>query len=181
MRKFNTTGICYPQLHYMVLNEYEADHKTGMDVAEMTQLILDYTFGYPYLVSKLCQLIDSKKLVCNNEGFLEAVKRLLVEENTLFSELFDLMDSYPAMKKIVESLVNGQHISYNCYADGLNIASTFNIISNDNGQAIISNKIFETRFKNYFEFEKSFNFNKSKVSGVRTLKFGDKEIVEAVV
>ncbi len=27
----------------------------------------------------------------------------------------------------------------------------------------------------------SFNFNKNKVSGVKTLKFGDKEIVEAVV
>ena len=27
----------------------------------------------------------------------------------------------------------------------------------------------------------SFNFNKNKVSGVKTLKFGEKEIVEAVV
>ena len=27
----------------------------------------------------------------------------------------------------------------------------------------------------------SFNFNKTKVSGIKTLKFGDKEIAEAVV
>ena len=42
-----------------------------------------------------------------------------------------------------------------------------------------------TEYLDYYHVNKgymlSFNFNKNKVSGVKTLKFGNKEIVEAVV
>ena len=42
-----------------------------------------------------------------------------------------------------------------------------------------------TEYLDYYHINKgymlSFNFNKSKVSGMKTLTFGDKEIVEAVV
>ena len=42
-----------------------------------------------------------------------------------------------------------------------------------------------TEYFDYYHVKKgymlSFNFNKNKVSGVKTIKFGDKEIVEAVV
>ena len=55
-----------------MLAEYEADHKTGMDIPQMAQLITDYTSGYPFFVSRLCQLIDTHKLEWNREGFLKA-------------------------------------------------------------------------------------------------------------
>ena len=43
-----------------MLAEYEQDWHTGMDAAEMAGLLDDYTSGYPYLVSRLCKLIDEK-------------------------------------------------------------------------------------------------------------------------
>lgn len=38
-----------------MLDEYDADHHTGMDTAEIAKAIHEYTNGYPYLVSRICQ------------------------------------------------------------------------------------------------------------------------------
>ena len=43
-----------------MLDEYEADHLTGMDAAALAEQIREYTSGYPYLVSRICQLIDEQ-------------------------------------------------------------------------------------------------------------------------
>lgn len=42
-----------------MLDEYEADHHTGMDTAEIATSVREYTNGYPYLVSRICQIIDT--------------------------------------------------------------------------------------------------------------------------
>ena len=38
-----------------MLNEYEQDYQTGMDVVEIAEMIYSYASGYPYLVSCLCK------------------------------------------------------------------------------------------------------------------------------
>ena len=43
-----------------MLDEYEADHHTGMDTEVIAAQIRDYTSGYPFLVSRICQLIDEQ-------------------------------------------------------------------------------------------------------------------------
>ena len=74
-----------------MLNEYESDNNTGMNVQNITELLYEYTSGYPFLVSRLCKLIDediagsagfeSMADAWTKEGFLEAVKILLAEKN----------------------------------------------------------------------------------------------------
>lgn len=59
----------------------------------MSGLIFDYTFGYPFLVSRLCQLLARnyetesaeavRKKVWTNEGF-NTVVRLILAEKTRF-------------------------------------------------------------------------------------------------
>ena len=39
-----------------MLNDYENDHHVGMNINEISQLIYDYTSGYPVLVSSICKL-----------------------------------------------------------------------------------------------------------------------------
>lgn len=36
-----------------MLTDYENDHHTGMDITRISQLIYDYTSGYPVLVSSI--------------------------------------------------------------------------------------------------------------------------------
>lgn len=43
-----------------MLEEYEADNRTGMDASAMAEEIYQYTSGYPYLVSALCKIMDEK-------------------------------------------------------------------------------------------------------------------------
>jgi hypothetical protein len=43
-----------------MLTEYEGNRMTGMNVAEMSELIFEYTYGYPFLVSYICKLLNEK-------------------------------------------------------------------------------------------------------------------------
>ena len=66
-----------------MLTEYENDHHTGMDIQKLSQLIYDYTSGYPVLVSMICKYMD-EKFGWQTEGISDAVKLILTEHNLLF-------------------------------------------------------------------------------------------------
>ncbi len=139
-----------PQIAQM-LSDYEADHNTGMNIDEIASLIYDYTSGYPFLVSKLCKLIDEKKLGWDKDGVLEAVKILLVDDNTFFDDLIKKLDDYPQMNTMLkEILYYGNSIPFNIDNKIINISRMFNYIDNNNGRVKISNRIIETRLYNKF-------------------------------
>lgn len=43
-----------------MLDVYEGDHHTGMDVQAISEEIYQYTSGYPVLVSSICKCIDEE-------------------------------------------------------------------------------------------------------------------------
>lgn len=144
-----------------MLHDYEADHHTDMDVDEISGLIYDYTSGYPFLVSRLCKLIDEdvagsegfpdKSTAWTKNGFLEAVKLLLSEKNTLFESLMGkILDSEELRQVIYTILFSGERIVYNPDAPWLDLAMMYGFIRNFDGAVAISNRIFEMRFYNYF-------------------------------
>nr|MCR5763562.1 AAA-like domain-containing protein [Treponema sp.] len=98
-----------------MLEDYEADHHMGIDTAKIAKLLSDYTSGYPFLVSRLCQIIDEKlNQNWSEEGFLEAIKIILSEKNTLFDDMIKKFDSFPEMKEMLrEILYCGEKIAYN--------------------------------------------------------------------
>ena len=105
-----------------MLEEYEQDNETGMDTADMAKQLMAYTNGYPYLVSRLCQLLDTsvteklvnKSVVWSRTGLDEAVKLLLLEDNTLFQSLTGKLVNYPELKRAIKSiLMEGEKIAYN--------------------------------------------------------------------
>ncbi len=137
-----------------MLAEYEADHKTGMDIPQMAQLITDYTSGYPFFVSRLCQLIDTHKLEWNREGFLKAENMLLTESNTFFDDLIKKLDDYPTMTKMLKDILyHGTSYTFNTDDRVMSISKMFNYIDSDNGKVKIFNRIIETRLYNFFIVE----------------------------
>lgn len=144
-----------------MLREYEVDYHTGMNVKEMAQLISDYTSGYPFLVSRLCKLMDEevvgaqrfpdKKSAWTKEGFLEAEKILLNEKNTLFESLIGKLFDFPSLdQKLYSILFSGNRIMYNPDDLSIDMALMYGFVKNDNGTLIIANRIFETRLYNYY-------------------------------
>ncbi len=141
-----------------MLEEYEADHHTGMNIPEIAGLIRDYTNGYPFLVSRICQLIDvevsrtmSLTDAWTRTGIDEAVKLILVESNTLFQSLTGKLTNNPELKESLRSiLMEGEKISYNGFQDNLALLDMYGFIRNDNGSVRIDNRIFETVLYNLF-------------------------------
>ena len=73
-----------------MLKDYAEDRHINMNVSEIAGLIYDYTSGYPFLVSRLCKLMDetvsqtdclgSADAAWTNQGFFEAERILLSEK-----------------------------------------------------------------------------------------------------
>lgn len=144
-----------------MLYEYEKDYQTGMDVELLSDMIREYTSGYPFLVSRICQLLDeeisgkkdygNKKNAWTKKGFLEAVRIVLSEKNMLFESLREKLESYPELNKMLYSLLfTGKAIVYNYYETSINIATMFGFVKNENGILVVSNRIFETWLYNLY-------------------------------
>lgn len=144
-----------------MLKEYEADHHTGMDTEEMAGLLYDYTSGYPYLVSRLCKLMDEKiempdadgekENAWTKQGFLQAVRMLLSESNTLFESLITKLADYPELDKMLgELLFLGKTIMYSSTNQAIQLAAMFGFIKNEDGKVVPSNRIFDTLLYNHY-------------------------------
>ncbi len=144
-----------------MLEEYETDHDTGMDIQEIAEEIYQYTAGYPVLVSSICKCID-EDLTEENEsaytssawtgaGIEEAVRRILIVRMPLFESMIRHMDSYPEMKRMFqEILFQGKAFSFNLDTKEISLASMFGYAVSKDGKVQVANRIFETRLYNYF-------------------------------
>ena len=144
-----------------MLAEYEADYHTGMDVRRMAQLLYEETCGYPFLVSRLCQLMDEqipgsgefpdRQAAWSRDGLLAAEKILLMEKNTLFDSLTNKLTDYPKLQELLYSILfRGESVVYNPDNSAIDIACMFGFVKRENGTMQVANRIFETRLYNLF-------------------------------
>jgi len=141
-----------------MLDEYEADHQTGMDTASIAKSVRAYTNGYPFLVSRICQLMDEevnktmeRSEVWTGRGIDEAVKLLLAENNTLFQLLTKNLSNYPELKAAIRSiLMEGTKLTWNAQQDAIVQMQMYGLIRNDHNTVRIANRIFETMLYNLF-------------------------------
>lgn len=151
-----------------MLTEYESDHHTGMDVRRISEFLYEYTSGYPFLVSRLCQIMHErvagsdefpdKASAWTRKGFLEAVKILLSEKNTLFESLVNKLAEYPELKEMLYAILfSGDKISFNHDNYVIDLASMLGFVKNEQGMLAIANRIFEIRLYNLFLSEEEMN------------------------
>lgn len=137
-----------------MLAEYKQDHQIEFDENAIAQMIYDYTSGYPFLVSRLCQIIDESSLGWNREGVLKAVNLLLKENNTLFDDVTKQLVQFSSLAEILKSILyGGQRVTYNYYDKDINLASMFNFVYDNHGATAVSSRILETWLYNYFSSE----------------------------
>ncbi len=99
-----------------------------------------------------------KKSAWTKEGFLEALKKLLKENNPLFDSLFGKLNDYPELKETIYSILfGGNKISYNLYNPPIHMATMFGFVKNENGILVVANRIFETLLYNYFTSAEELN------------------------
>ncbi len=138
-----------------MLDEYESDHHKGMNTEEVASWIREYTSGYPFLVSRLCQLMEELD-DWTQEGFRNAVKALLNERNTLFDDMIKKIEQFPDLKSLLkEHLFSGESRKYNPLNKAFQLAEMFNFINVYNGTFSVSCRIFETCIYEYFMAEEN--------------------------
>lgn len=134
-----------------MLAEYKNERGIDMDEVSLSQMISDYTSGYPFLVSRICQIIDQNSFTWDKSGVLKAVNILLKEGNTLFDDITKKLNQYPELSKMLQNILySGQRIPYNFYDKNINMASMFSFVKDNDGAVAITCRIFETWLYNYF-------------------------------
>ena len=158
--------------------KYETDHNTGMDTFAVADSIWEYTAGYPYLVSRICQIIDSKMvpvkfknlgLAWTAYGVDEAVKLLLSETGTsLFDSLTGKLTNYPNLKqKLRRVLLRSETLSWLPYDEEQQQLFMYGFIRNNHNTVAVANRIFEMLLYTHFIGENNSN-NSLKQSGSET-------------
>lgn len=140
-----------------MLESYEKDYHTGMDLSAASGLIYDYTSGYPYLVSRICKSAHDRgskeglNLCWTREGLLAAIKELEEESNSLFDDMRKKMADDKELKDMLYAILfYGQPIPFNLNNHVIETGVMFGFIRREEGLAVISNRIFETMLYNLF-------------------------------
>ncbi|MDE7201009.1 MAG: ATP-binding protein [Lachnospiraceae bacterium] len=144
-----------------MLEEYEADHHTSMDVPKVAEEIHQYTSGYPVLVSSICKRIDEKiagsdgfdnlKKAWSKEGVAKAVTEMLKESTPLFESMVKQLDQYKELCSMIEDILyQGRKIPFSPDEKSVSIGIMFGFLTEKNGQVAIANRIFEMYLLNLF-------------------------------
>ena len=148
----------HPEEIAQMIGDYENDIHTGMDIKAVSEEIYKYTNGYPFLVSKLCKVIDEElNRNWTLAGVQDAAKTTIFNKNTLFTSLTRNLEEYPELKRFIYSLsILGDNVTYDPNNPVMDFATMFSIIKyNENRKVSIHNIIFEEVLNNYFIAEQN--------------------------
>ena len=136
-----------------MITEYEVDHSTDMNVEGIARQIYDYTHGYPFLVSRVCQIIDEKLVghgfasreeAWSQRGVDEAVRLLLSETNTLFDSLMGKLQNYPELRgKLRAMLMRGEQVAYVSYDNEQQQLLMYGFARVEHNKLVVANRVFE--------------------------------------
>lgn len=149
---FNVDMTFHPEEIAQMLSDYETDVHTGMDIWNVSEEIYLYTSGYPVLVSYICKLIDERlERRWSSEGIKEAVKIILIGDNTLMDDLSKNLENHPELRTFLYDIsVNGADYTYAMVDPMVKFAALFSYIKNVDNKVRIHNTIFEEALFYYF-------------------------------
>lgn len=133
-----------------MLEQYENDHKTGMNIEKISQLIYDYTSGYPVLVTEFCKIMD-ESVGWSEQGVIEANKQILIKKTPLFESLIGKLEDNEFLRKLLYGILfKGQKIPYNPDDATIDDAFMYGFVKNEHGLIEVANRVFEVRIYNWF-------------------------------
>jgi hypothetical protein len=134
-----------------MLAQYEADHATGMDLAAVAGRLHFYTNGYPFLVSRLCEIVHQQGLPWTADGVDQAEAALVKEENTLFDDLVKNLDRNPDYADLVRSiLLWDATVTFTRSNPAIDLGAIYGVLTDAGGRIGVANIIFETVIYDYF-------------------------------
>ena len=148
-----------------MLVDYENDHHTGMNISEIAQEIRFYTSGYPYLVSRICLLIETD--LDRNwtlEGVQDAIMIILDENSTLFDDLIKKIEENEGLYGLLFDLTIGKiKLAFNADNPSTKFGLMFGFLKRGADGLQVHNQIFEIRIANYFASRNATEWRNNKI------------------
>ncbi|MFD3156828.1 AAA family ATPase [Haloimpatiens sp. FM7330] len=138
-----------------MLDDYIESKGVSLEKDYFSEKLRYYTSGYPFLVSKLCKIIDEKimpenELKWEKEYMDMAVKQILKESNTNFDSLIKNIENNKDLKELVRKIVlEGNPITYVEDNPIISMGIMYGILKEEKGKVKINNRIYEQRIYNY--------------------------------
>jgi AAA-like domain len=139
-----------------MLDDYVRERGIEMDTETMSYGLFYYTSGYPFLVSRLCKIIDEDLVPIKTtrnwtQNDLEwAVKRLLNESNTNFETQIKNLENNPNLYETIYSVaIEGDVRMFNIHNPVTNLGVIYGLIVNQEGRVAIHNRIYNELILNY--------------------------------
>lgn len=139
-----------------MLKQYAYENNLSLDSELLSKEIYKFTSGYPFLVSRICQIVDEDLLVKGKREWSildihKAVKILLDDKNTLFDDLIkNLENNSELYEHIYNILISGLSATYNINNPVINIGYMFGyLVKGENNNVVVSNQILKEVIYNY--------------------------------
>lgn len=135
-----------------MLTDYAAEQEVELDLERISKRLYYYTAGYPFLVSKLCSIIDSTMKNGSEQGkgqwsdkrVDDAVKELLKEDNTNFQSLIKNLENDDELYELIRRIVlEGEAIPLVRSDSLISRAIIYGIIKASGELCKIHNRIYE--------------------------------------
>ena len=157
-----------------MLEDYSAESGVKMDTQTIAESLFYYTSGYPFLVSKLCKMLDEDFLkhdIWTEEDITQAARYLVGEVNANFDSLIKNLENNQDLYNYVYSIIiDNDARPFNIHNPTANLAYLHGIIVRENGKTVVHNKIYQEVIANYMTDK----MHKSELSSGRELGAGYK-------
>ncbi len=141
-----------------MLSGYALDKHIDLDQKAISEKLHYYTSGHPFLVSKLCKIIDEEINVEQTATEWTVAKvdeafRWLVREDyttTNFDDMIKNLENNEELYEVVFKIViNGETIRFNIGNPVLNLGYLYGILAKSEMGCAINNRIYEQRIYSY--------------------------------
>jgi hypothetical protein len=146
-----------------MLEEYRRDKGVKMDAKVIAERLFYYTEGYPFLVSKLCKMLDEDELKgVDTKHWLEkdielAAKLLVKESNANFDSLVKNLEDNPTLYELTQIvLYNEAPVPFNSHNMEVILGIAYGVFAMDGGESEklqIHNRIYREVISNYMSFK----------------------------
>jgi hypothetical protein len=131
-----------------MLAEYCADRGVKMDIDAIAERLFYHTSGYPFLVSRLCKMVDEDFLPTKTikewteEDIDKAVREVVKESNTNFDSLVKNLENNPELYQLVYRIaIDNDPFPFSIHDPTINLGVLYGIFVK-NGNLKIHNRIY---------------------------------------
>ena len=136
-----------------MLSDYAREKNMEMDIKQISERIHYHTSGYPFLVSRICEIIDTEPTVSRRweiDDVDAAVKMLLKESNPNFESLVKNLENNKELFAMVQSIIiDGDNVGFNLHNPIIHSGVLFGIFKDFYGKTKIGNRLYEQLIYNY--------------------------------